>query len=377
MRNLVWFLVGIFAIAGCGTGGGGTGDAGEDVGVGGILGAVDSPNAEVSEDVPEYDTSAFYPFDYDFRYDGQAPLRERLLAADVIDRVRFRSVAPAGAYVYEGMRNEYGNKLSYYAALDFTFDVLEYLRGSGGDTIVARAYGYVDQLNKWGNPQDLEKAERVAGEKMLPFRDSRWDDREAIVLLRPPVKSGEPYFFGEMGFDPRRDGIRTLVFKLTVADDIYPVWLPDSEAPASQGGERATSATKEQHFFLDDPAATSSVAVSRSAGALSPKDALTARAISKSSLRSRIAEIDTLVASFQGDPRKIRDCLSRQASYKRWVRDTTAAGQELGWTEPRDIGSGLPAGTNVPWRGLLPDMGPIKETGSSTTTLTCSLSRRP
>ena len=65
-------------------------------------------------------------------YYGVAPLEETIAWADVIARVELRSVTA----VAERLAGE----TDYIAALDFRFRVLEYLRGSGGNELVAVAH---------------------------------------------------------------------------------------------------------------------------------------------------------------------------------------------------------------------------------------------
>ena len=287
-------------------------------------------------------------------YYGQASLRERILDAEVIARVRLRSVAPVGA------TTAHKNDPRPIPALDFTFDVLEYLHGSGGNTVVARAYALENAEVPWGTPSDTREAEQIARDEVLPFRDSRWDDREAVVFLRPPLKSGEPYLFGYIGKDPQTDSYspsygerittRTLQYKLTVADDLYRAWLPATATTTARGTSSNTHASKEQRFLLDDPAATTTsfAAVSGRSGQTATT---TAQTISKSSLREKIAEMDRLVASFDSDAAKIRACLSRKDARERRQRVEAAAGiPQIQHVVTHRVGSGLPAGTGIEWK---------------------------
>ena len=63
-------------------------------------------------------------------YYGVAPLEESIAKADVIARVELRSVTTVA-------EQREGQTTDYVAALDYRFRVLEYLRGSGGNELVA------------------------------------------------------------------------------------------------------------------------------------------------------------------------------------------------------------------------------------------------
>ena len=343
MYKVLLILIGIFMVSGCGM----SGDGGDES---------STPNVNVGGEVMVDITAVEFELP-DSPYYGPTPLRERLTAAEIIVRVRFQSVAPVGAYVHEGGDHYTYADLDYFPALDFTFNALEYLRGSGGSTIVARAYGMEEESREWGNPADTQEAERIAREQMLPFRDKRWDDREAIVLLRPPIRGGEPYFFGNLGIDHRDDGSSPLMYWLTVADDFYVTWLPEAEAEESNSGRTLeTDAEPEQYFFLDDPGATTTTRSARTTrsssdeGSAAPRGGT--RTVSKTSLRSLIRKIDTVVASYGGDASDIRTCLSQGAAHERWLRNQIAAGRPIGWTREHHVGSGLPAGTTMEWRLL-------------------------
>ena len=77
----------------------------------------------------------------------------------------------------------------------------------------------------------------------------------------------------------------------------------------------------------------------------------TARTISKISLREKSAEVDALVASFQGDAAEIRTCLRRSDASDRRQRVKAASGlSPIQDIVNHRVGSGLPAGTSIEWR---------------------------
>ncbi len=103
-------------------------------------------------------------------YEGPTSLEERTLTSPVIARVRLDSVSTSteSGQTYMGMK--------YKALLEFNFSVLEYLKGSGDDDIVAlwQAAPFFD------TSQEAEEALTT----IAAARDDRWDDQEAIVFLQ-------------------------------------------------------------------------------------------------------------------------------------------------------------------------------------------------
>ena len=253
--------------------------------------------------------------DIDLPYYGQATLEERILGVEVIARVRLRSVDGVGTLVPGSSKSE------HLPALDFTFDALEYLHGSGGSTLVARAYGYRGS-GSW-RFSTVAEAEEVARTELMDFRDKRWDDREAIVFLRRPERSGEPYYLGDIGSDWHAEEGRVLFSKVTVADDFYQAWLPDASAPGSSEGD-------EQRFLLEDPASgVSSVAT-----------------ITLSSLKSRMAELGATASGYEGESEEVRRCLAGKLSQERRIAAEKEAGR-FGLVFHYDVESGMASSSLV------------------------------
>ena len=273
-------------------------------------------------------TKGGYGGDIDLPYYGQATLEERILEAEVIARVRLRSVEGVGTSI----PGSSGSR--YWPALDFVFDVREYLHGSGEGTLVTRANGYIGD-GSW-RFTTVAKAEETARTELMDFRDKRWDDREAIVFLRRPLESGEPYYLGTIGSNWHAEEGRVLFYKVTVADDFYRAWLPDASVPGASGGE--------QRFLLEDPeSAPSSVAT-----------------ISLSSLKSRIAELGAMVVGYEGESDDIRGCLAGRLWQERRIASEKEAGT-FGSVYRYDVESGVAAGAPVykspEIRGLFPNAG--------------------
>ena len=167
---------------------------------------------------------------------GLASIEEEIVQADVIARVSLDSVATEVVSVTE-------EATGYAPALLFTFDVHEYMKGTGGDEVVgvsptAEAFDTADEARS--------HLSRYSSE-----RDSRWDGREAIVFLRDyaslRASQGETprYFLGYL--DLGRDGY-------TVASPVYKRWLPQASNSEMKTTARSSQAQGEKHFLRDDPA---------------------------------------------------------------------------------------------------------------------------
>ena len=210
----------------------------------------------------------FRPF-----FDVLASLEETIVKSEVIARARLRSVEAAAAK----LPWEQGE--SYAGSLRFTLDVLEYLKGTGGAQITAYAYGW-EEDELWDNAFVAPtEAEAIAlGRQLLEARDRRWDDREAVILLRRN-QAHNHYYFGMVG-----PGATWPQF--TVASDMFKAWLPEVLSNTITG--RAVTPV-EQRFLLDDPGNGTSTTVTRSTGPV----ASTGASISVSELRSQITELDS------------------------------------------------------------------------------------
>ena len=164
-------------------------------------------------------------------FNFEASLEEMVLKADLIARVRLRSVEPAGAKMAYDYTARDG--LEYAGSLKLTMNALEYIKGTGGAELVAYAYGYLS-----GRDNDnafVASTEAVAarlGRWLLTTRDARWDDREAIVLLRYNEPEGHYY----LGLVSAREYIPDggLGYQFTVAGTMWKSWLPDASPLRAQ-----------------------------------------------------------------------------------------------------------------------------------------------
>ena len=73
---------------------------------------------------------------------GTATLEEMIARATVIVRATFDSVRPVGMrsiYTYDSETQQFDG---YHGSLEFTFNVLEYLKGTGGNQVKGIAHGW-------------------------------------------------------------------------------------------------------------------------------------------------------------------------------------------------------------------------------------------
>ncbi len=173
------------------------------------------------------------------------PLESRILRSEVIARVKLRSVAQ----VVERntlWKDIYG-KDYYVAALEFTFDVLEYLKGSGGSQLKVIA----EDDDEWF---ETEAEASTKGPDLLSTRITRWDDREAIVFVRKlsffsSLKQADRYWLSYARVGGGEE--------YTIANSSWRVWLPDAATPVSANGSSSGQSTSSgsggQRFLLEEP----------------------------------------------------------------------------------------------------------------------------
>ena len=261
-------------------------------------------------------------------YSAPLSLEERILEADVIARVRLRSVS-AGAEVFDPTSiGDNRTETFYVGSLEYEFDVLEYLKGSGGGRLVAIANGY-DTLENHGT-----RAKAVAqGEDFLAARDTRWEDREAIVFLEDNsliiTSTQQPGRYrlgarGELSFD---NGY-------AITSGYAKKWLPASSETSGASG------SGEQRFLTDAPSDGGSGGASGASEGGAPSMAL-------SELKGRIAEIEAEIRT--GDSsEEYRECLIAKYQWERDIQYYNFVDQRFDY----DFQSGLPAGRSVyeDWR---------------------------
>ena len=198
--------------------------------------------------------SDFNPFDEDpaimgaSEPGGTASLEEIIVGSDVIARVRFLSVGRASIDIVVKAGDWIDSNVSYYRpAMEYRFEVLEYLKGSGPSEIVA-----VVSEEYEGERFATAQGARLLGTNLVAERDMIWDSREAIVFLTdshvtvPSLAAADRYSLG--GADGH-----------AIDSPHQKRWLPAADAASSSDTEeRSAKPPGEQRFLLDAPTGYSS-----------------------------------------------------------------------------------------------------------------------
>ena len=214
-------------------------------------------------------------------YDGPSSLEGRIFDSPVIARVRLDSAT--SSVVSETILD---GTTKYIPILEFSFSVLEYLKGRGSSNIVA--YWAAAPLF------DTRHEAEAALPAIVAAKDTQWDDHEAIVFLQhpdtafPSAKQPDRYYLSWGGsWSIRDDGY-------SIASIHNKLWLP------AEGAVSTTSqpSGNQQRFLLDVPPATG--------------EALT---ITLGEMKDRIAAVTAKMAA--GDGSEVyRDCLQRTYQYE-------------------------------------------------------------
>ena len=134
-----------------------------------------------------------------------------------------------------GVRSARPDSPYYVGALEVTFNAREYLKGvDQGPTITGVMIGTDTSEGEHPYTASTEAEAAVIAEQLLDWRDKRWDDRQAIIMLTEVVEHGY-LLLGHLGPG---------AFKTTVADLEDRSWLPDASPD--------TDARSPAQFFLTD-----------------------------------------------------------------------------------------------------------------------------
>ena len=301
---------------------------------------------------------------------GSASLDERIFRSDVIAIATMKSAsASARSHVDSG----------YVAALEFTFDVHEYLKGEGGESLIVELrLGYwspradVIRQDSFRGVYQTEDAAVEAGNKWIA-QDRWWDDRASILFLQSrvtPLDETAPQNAQANGA-PRHSffyavpGNEGLIFPTAIDSsngDDFSIeskrtrsWLPSS-SPEMIGDALPSSLNNgEMRFLLGEtpgtdaysggaqtPGATNAIPDAASATATSEKaNAQTPGSVSLSELRSRIDAMDDLLEKGEGIEGYER-CMEYRFLYERQPYTPHR--------EEHAMESGLPAGSAF-WSG--------------------------
>ena len=229
------------------------------------------------------------------------------------------------------------------ATLEFKFEVLEYLKGSGASKIVAVVRDNI------GYDTNAEASAFLPS--IVASRDTRWDGREAIVFLDDVYKQKSRYLLGYItmfGEDA-----------YTVASPWYREWLPDARSSTSSAtGSAAGSGSSDQRFLLNDPAKQISAGGSGQSGARSATTTGATTTITLSALKTRVGDLKKEVDAGNGSEEYMRCVLEKYEEERqiRWkIENEGTAVRRFDY----NIGSGQPSGTVVyedrTGTGLVPD----------------------
>ena len=219
-------------------------------------------------------------------YFGRKSIEESILGSDVVARVSVTAVT--GGVESTNWTRRSDPPGIYSVVLAYTFTVHEYLKGSGGNEIVGLVVSEYEHRS--------ESAARRYIDDRLATRDTRWDDRQAIVFMRknPAITStsqADRYYMGQISYDDE-DGY-------TVASRFAREWLPDASALplTARQTSGASSESTEQYFLLADPAATTGAADSSSDTARATSGAPT---IGLTDFKSKVADLQAEVSAGDG-----------------------------------------------------------------------------
>ena len=262
---------------------------------------------------------------------GLESLEETIVTSDVIARVTLDTVDAVVETIQEP-----GAATAYSVALVYTFDVLEYLKGSGGDELVTIV------VSEYAHP-DAATARRYLDTR-LSTRETRWDNRQAIVFMKhqhkyvPSTEQSGRHYMGYITYQDEDD--------YTVSSRSTRLWLPAAEGDSGV----LTRDPGSRRFLLGPPSDRTTATASRSA-----TDSNSAT-ITLGGLRSKMSAIASETAAGDGSE-EYRLCVRYKYFADRTARENAA---QRGWpSHAWTTSSGLPAGTvlhvNEYGVGLYPD----------------------
>ena len=266
-------------------------------------------------------------------------LEEMIASHDAtVARVNLQSIA---AVTEEYHAQDERQPQRHLAALEFTFEVLEYLHGSGGKEIKA-VLPYSDWAANVEFDTELEAAEKAADLTSLRDArgDNRWDDREAVVFLSrhprlPTTLQGDRYYIGRIDRDPRYSAS-------TIASSTFRTWFP---AIVEQTVVTSMQANEEgQTFLLKVPS-------EEGATALNGTDSNTAETITLNEMRALVSMVRADIDAGDGS-RDYRHCVSWKYRILQELPHSLA--NDLwddhwrdGYHFDIDLESGLPEGSQI------------------------------
>ncbi len=285
-----------------------------------LAGCAEGPSAQ-----PELQPNTSEPFYQSMRADyGPTTLEERILSADVIARVRLRSVEAAAA------RRDL-DEVYYEPGMKFTFDVTKYIKGMGNTELVTIISDYHHPRFK------TEQDALNAAEDLVQYRDTQWDDREALVFVVNDPRTGLTNYLYEFVVG---GGFSKSTQAYTIESRYNKSWLP----AASSGGASGASGG-ETRFLLDAPDEEVAGGVSGASGAGSSEPPT----ITLSRVKTLVANMDQLLEAGQDSEdhtaEEYRQCLIEKHEIKRTLQWKRQNGVSTDYRFEFELQSGSSAGT--------------------------------
>ena len=261
-------------------------------------------------------------------YGGAFSIDAQIVGADTIVRARLSSTTAAVETLWAEARS---HGLNYTAVLEFRFQVLEYLKGSGANELVALGL-------EWRAYETMEEA-TAALAPLLASHDTRWDDRDAIIFLSdeykhvPSTNQKGRYHLSWLNAENEDT--------YTVASQLGKPWLPKATTATSSA---SASFSGEQRFLLDAPENNGKYSATMQNEAYTASASTTPPTITLSALKARIAQLKKEVEAGDGSE-DYRSCIGEKYIAEMEIRWLIA--NEGSATDRYDyyIDSGLPAGS--------------------------------
>ncbi len=282
---------------------------------------------------------------------GPRSLEELILGSEVIVRARLLDTEQGVETVdYAGEEDDgtWVEGTVYGVTLEFRYEALEYLKGSGGKELVAVVDGE-QYYETW-------LGARALSQDITGRHDTRWDDREAILFLREVpdtwrTKQADRGYMGILGAWDRNYG----EFRLPAAAEQESGVAGQAEGGAAGTGQ-GLSGSDGQVFLGGTTLAELKRAVreSASAGDAAPATAAAilhgeSKTITLGQLKQRMVELEAEASA--GGSEEYRQCVYDGYERERYFTYTLSQ-KRLEARQLRtnhELASGLPTGTAFGW----------------------------
>ena len=254
---------------------------------------------------------------------GQAGLNERIFDAAVIARASLVSTNATS----ENIGTDSNGAAVYRGLLEFKFKILEYVKGTGGGELVVFVTEHRDITYA------TEELALEAARSWERARDTRWDYREALIIVEKPAgSSGQVtrYSFGPYGY-----------IEAYTLDSKNRVWLP-----AATSGGAASASSGDMRFLLEEPGGGGSSGTSK-AGTGQPET------ISVTEMKAVMAKLEKWVKDGEG-VEGYMECIRASFFEEAWINGEKERGVSQNTRFDDYLDSGLPARTVIRAGGVPP-----------------------